>query len=194
MADKRIFPLPVFGLRLRRLRRAKGVKQLALAQALGLDQATISRWESGHQRPAWEVQRQALAMLAIARTHDAALRRLVETSTACVHLVDEASHICLAYSRTRANDWRTSQLDLRGVSLWQFATDEIRQAEAELADTDWWSSPTPAPKQFRTSEKVFDEITISAGGILWERVYLADGTPARLVTGCWSSLRSNERR
>lgn len=125
----------------------------------------------------------ALDALAASRTDDATLRRLVEHSTDCVHLVDEATHVCLAYSLKRAKDWRNSQRALLGVSLWQFATDEIRKAEAELAESDWWSSQMPAPRCFITSEKIFDEIVISAGTIRWERLYLSDGTPVRLVTG-----------
>lgn len=160
-----------------------GVKQLALAHTMGVDQASISRWEASHQTPSAETQQKALAALATSSTDDVALRRLVENSADCVHLVDEATHVCLAYSRRRAKDWRNSQRALLGVSLWQFATEEIQQAEAELVETDWWSSQSPTPKCFVTSEKVFDEIVISAGGILWERLYLSDGTPVRLVTG-----------
>jgi hypothetical protein len=40
----------------------------------------------------------------------------------------------------------------------------------------------PAPRIFQTSERR-DAIRISAGGIMWERLYLSDGTPVRLVTG-----------
>lgn len=129
------------------------------------------------------MQQMALGILANARTDDTALRRLVENAGNYVHLVEEATHICLAYSRHRAGDWCTSQKALLGVSLWQFATDEIRQAEAELADSNWWSERVPTPKSFVTSHQVHDEITIRAGGILWERLYLSDGTPVRLVTG-----------
>ena len=176
-------PLPVFGRRLRRLRRAMGVKQLALADMMEVDQASISRWEAGHQTPSAATQRKALDALATSRTDDAALRRLVEHSNDCVHLVDDATHVCLAYSLKRARDWQNSQRSLLGVSLWPFATDEIRKAEAELAETDWWSSQMPAPRCFMTSEKIFDEIVITAGVIRWERLYLSDGTPVRLVTG-----------
>jgi hypothetical protein len=125
----------------------------------------------------------ALNSLAASRTDDAALCRLVENAGNCVHLVEEASHVCLAYLRNRAGDWRASQRALLGVSLWKFATDEIRQAESELADNNWWSAQLPSPKSFRTSMRVHEEITIRAGGILWERIYLSDGTPVRLVTG-----------
>lgn len=176
-------PFPSFGHRLRRQRRALGLKQLALAQELGVDQTSVSRWESGHHTPEPDVQQRVFKALAQSRTDDAALRRLVEHSNDCVHLVEDTSHICLAYSRTRARDWRTSQKSMLGVSLWQFATDEIRIAEAGLADSDWWSVQMPEPRIFRTSEATHDAIRISAGGIRWERLYLADGTPARLVTG-----------
>jgi len=176
-------PFPFFAQRLRRLRRLMGLKQLVLAQDLGVDQATISRWEAGVQTPSPEIQQKALEVLSATKGDDAALRRLVEGAANCVHLVEEATHTCLAYSRGRAQDWRTSQRALLGVSLWQYATEEIRRAEAELADSDWWSVQAPTPKSFCTSAQQHDKISISAGGILWERLYLTDGTPVRLVTG-----------
>lgn len=160
-----------------------GVKQFALAQELDVDQTTVSRWEAGHQTPSTEMQQRALNSLSRSRSDDTGLRRLVENAANYVHLVDDVTHVCLAYSRPRAQDWQTSQDALVGVSLWQFATDEIRQAEADLANGDWWSARMPVPHRFQTSRRVHDEITISAGGILWERLYLSDGTPVRLVTG-----------
>lgn len=174
---------PAFGSRLKRLRRSVGLKQSALADLLEVDQTTISRWENGQQTPAPHVQQAVFTALGPTRSEDAALKRLVMNSSDCIHLVEEASHICLAYSASRANDWKTSQRALLGVSLWQFATDEIQQAEAELKDEGWWDLQTPAPKAFLTSEALHDEIRISAGQIIWERLYLSDGTPVRLVSG-----------
>ncbi|MEM9223217.1 MAG: helix-turn-helix transcriptional regulator [Pseudomonadota bacterium] len=174
---------PAFGQRLRRQRRACGMKQAALADLLRVNQATVSRWECGTYAPGGDIQRQVFDALGQIRTDDATLRRLVERSIDCVHLVEEASHICLAYSPNRARDWGTSRRAMLGVSLWQFATDEIRQAESELADAGWWDDAAPAPKLFVTSGAVHDPITISAGDILWERLYLSDGTPVRLVSG-----------
>lgn len=175
--------LPCFGARLKRVRTAVRLKQSGLAELLGVDQTTISRWESGCQTPEKAVQSMVFETLLPYRSDDAALRRLVENSPDCIHLVDEATHRCLAYSARRARDWRVGQRDMLGVSLWQFATAEIRQAENELAHTDWWSTVSPEPKRFVTSPSNDRDIRISAGQILWERVYLADGTPARLVTG-----------
>ncbi|WP_299682370.1 helix-turn-helix transcriptional regulator [uncultured Roseobacter sp.] len=42
-------PLPSFGRRLRQQRRVLGLKQLVIAHEVGVDQATVSRWESGKQ-------------------------------------------------------------------------------------------------------------------------------------------------
>lgn len=174
---------PSFGKRLKRLRQSTGYKQSHLAELLQVDQATISRWERGGQTPPPDMQQAVFAVLGPARVDDSALRRLVETSSDCLHLVEEASHRCLAYSASRARDWKTSQNALLGVSLWQFATEEIQQAEAELDQEGWWEAHTPTPKSFLTSEAVHDRIRISAGEIIWERLYLSDGTPVRLVSG-----------
>lgn len=173
---------PSFGQRIRQHRRAQGLKQLAIAHGMGVDQTTVSRWESGQLVPSPDIQHAVFDLLAQGRADDGALRRLVEGSNARVHLVEEVSHVCLAYSIKRAQNWRTSQRALLGVSLWQYATDEIRAAEAELAQSNWWSTQRPKPKLFNTSEAKHDCINISAGGILWERLYLADGTPVRLVS------------
>jgi len=176
-------PFPAFGKRLRRLRRAGATKQEALAAQIGVNQATISRWESGTQSPDFNMQRLVFDALARTRGDDAALRRLVETSTGCVHLVEDVSHICLAYSKGRARDWKATDRGHLGTSLWPYATDEIRLAESQLSDEGWWDLLSPPPKSFVTSGAIYPNIRISQGGILWERVYLADGTPARLVSG-----------
>ncbi|AEI95184.1 helix-turn-helix transcriptional regulator [Roseobacter litoralis] len=175
--------LPVFGTRLRRVRTAVRLKQDGLAELLGVDQATVSRWERGVQTPEADLQAKVFQTLLPYRSDDAALRRLVETSPECVHLVDEATHVCLAYSAVRARDWQVGQRDMLGISLWQFATEEIQKAEHELGASDWWSVVSPEPRLFETSQANYRDISISAGQILWERVYLSDGTPARLVSG-----------
>ena len=55
--------------------------------------------------------------------------------------------------------------------------------KAELEAEGWWDVHTPAPKAFQTSEAIHDRIRISAGEITWERLYLSDDTPVRLVSG-----------
>ncbi|MFK7764243.1 MAG: helix-turn-helix domain-containing protein [Roseobacter sp.] len=182
MIEKRQSP-PSFGARLKRVRTAVGLKQSGLAEMLGMDQTTVSRWEAGTHCPESKLQLDVFERLAPYRTEDTALKRLVETSHGCIHLVDEANHLCLAYSASRARDWRVGPREMVGISLWQFATEEIQKAESELELSDWWHVLSPTPKLFVTSQADQRDIRISAGEILWERIYLSDGTPARLVTG-----------
>lgn len=174
--------LPAFGRRLRKMRRALGVKQSALSHALGVDQSSVSRWEAGGQLPENRIQRRAFELLSDCRTDDFALRRLVETSTLSLHLVEDATHECLAYSSRRAAEWEIGERSLNGTHLWRFATEEIQAAENELGQGDWWSSQLPEPRCFRTSEKRYDELAVLASRIRWERMYLNDGTPVRLCT------------
>ncbi len=174
--------LPAFGQRLRKMRRALGVKQSALSHALGVDQSSVSRWEAGDQFPDDRIQRRAFELLSDHRTEDFALRRLVEASTLSLHLVEDTTHECLAYSGRRAAEWGIGERSLNGTHLWRFATEEIQSAEYELGQSDWWSSQLPEPRCFRTSERRYDELAVLAGYIRWERMYLNDGTPVRLCT------------
>ena len=105
---------PGFGKRLKRLRQSVGYKQAYLAELLEVDQATVSRWERGGQTPPPDTQQAVFATLSPKRSDDNALRRLVMNSSDCLHLVEEASHKCLAYSASRARDWKTSQNALFG--------------------------------------------------------------------------------
>jgi len=182
MLDSRPRELPGFGPRLRRLRRARLMKQSTLAEALDTSQATVSRWEAGAQLPDPKTRHRALDLLTRNVCDDAVLRRLVEHSRDCVHLVDEANHVCLAYSPARARQWGQSQRAMLGQSLWPFATVEIQAAEAALDGSDWWDSQVPRPRLFHTSRRVYDALTVVEGGLLWERLYLADGTPVRLCS------------
>ncbi len=175
--------LPAFGLRLRRQRRATGVKQFALSDALQVDQSSVSRWEAGVQVPDAQMQKRAFDLLVGEQRDDFALRRLVETSSSTIHLIEDATHKCLAFSKKRGMEWgNIDHSSLYQKSLWRFATKEIQAAEENLAHSDWWSAQHPAPHSFITSAKVYHEIIIRPGQILWERMYLADGTPVRLCT------------
>ena len=46
-----------WAMQLRRFRRAHALKQIVLAEMMGVDQTTISRWESGRQVPDFSMQR-----------------------------------------------------------------------------------------------------------------------------------------
>lgn len=172
-----------FGRALRRWRRLRGIKQSHAAEMLGVTQATVSRWELGRHRPT-ESESRRLARLLQAPLDsggDAALRRLVESSDLSVHLICDLSHRLLAASPSRYAEWHASAEDLHGVSLWRFATDQIRAAESRLPDLGWYEEGR-ASLTFWTDTNHRDVVTIVPGRLLWERLQLSDGTLARLVT------------
>ena len=70
---------------------------------------------------------------------------------------------------------------LRGVSLWGFATDEIRSGEARLGELGWYDDGA-AQVSFWTGANNSPIVSINAGILVWERLQLSDGTLARLVT------------
>ena len=174
--------LPV-GRALRRFRRLNAVKQGHLAELLAVSQATVSRWESGAQEPD-ETHREAVLALVAARADhrgDAALRRLVETSTLPVHLVCDATHRLLALSPARAATWKVDPGDWLGVSLWRFASPEIARAEAALAQDGWFERPCQRTS-FRTGANDSRDVPIRPSVLQWETLPLADGRTARLAT------------
>lgn len=172
-----------FGHALRRWRRLRGMKQSHAAELLGITQATVSRWELGRHRPTQAEARRLSALLQapLDSSGDAALRRLVETSALSVHLICDLSHRLLAASPRRFIEWHSSPAELRGVSLWGFATDEIRTSEANLGDLGWYEDGQSSVR-FWTDTNHREVVHIKPGYLLWERLQLSDGTLARLVT------------
>ncbi|PLR24877.1 transcriptional regulator [Caulobacter zeae] len=177
-----IHDLPI-GLALRRFRRLNAVKQGAVAQMLAVSQGTVSRWESGEHEPD-EVHRERIAALIAARAgegSDAAIRRLVETSSQAVHLVCDATHRLLAASPSRLASWQVDASDYLGDSLWRFASPEIAQAEAGLARSGWFERPYQQVR-FETGGNGSPEIPVVPGLLQWETIPLADGRVGRLTT------------
>jgi transcriptional regulator with XRE-family HTH domain len=172
-----------YGRALRRWRRLRGVKQSHAAELFGVTQATLSRWERGHHRLPDSAARKLSRLLAapLESAADAGLRRLVESSALRVHLICDLSHRLLAASPARFAEWTADAAELRGVSLWAFATDEIRSAEGRLGDLGWYDDGA-AQVSFWTGPNDSPIVTIDPGVLVWERLQLSDGTLARLVT------------
>ncbi|ASY65101.1 putative transcriptional regulator [Sinorhizobium sojae CCBAU 05684] len=167
------------GRMLKRLRLLSGMKQSHVAELLQVTQATISRWEAGLLTPS-ENQTAALECLfeKVPPSADAALRRLVEMSTAKVHLICDYSHRLLAASPSRRAEWRR---ELLGLPMLRYASDEIQEAERSLTDLGWYDGQT-ASLLVDTGPNRRDDVPIVAGRVLWERIPLADGAMGRLVT------------
>jgi len=177
-----IADLPV-GRALRRFRRLNGIKQGHVAELLGVSQGSVSRWESGsHEPESWHRARIIEFIAANANGDaDAALRRLISTSTLTVHLVCDATHRLLAASPSRLASWRADPSDFLGQSLWRFASPEIIVAEEGLADRGWFERPCQRLR-FSTGSNGSDEVPVRPSLMQWETIALADGRIGRITT------------
>lgn len=183
-------PLPVrhLGIALRRWRILNGMKQASLGTELGVSQATISRWESGTLLPDVKETGRIMQLLSArqASRNDAALLLLVKESSQPVHLMCDFSHRLYAASPVRSAQWRVSDEEMGGKSLWRFATEGIAKAEAGL-DANGWYDPFPSDLIVETEDADFAEVSIKAGALRYARMPLSDGSFARLV---WDEPRS----
>ena len=171
------------GIALRRWRLLHRVKQTHAAQLFNVTQSTISRWESGVQamEPAAQLQLERLLTARLDSAADQVLARLIGESQRPMHLICDLTHRLLAASPRRFTEWTADASDLRGTSLWRFATDEIQQAESRLGDLGWYDEGT-TELRFWTSDNHDPMVRIVPGILVWERLTLSDGTLARLVT------------
>lgn len=170
------------GRALRRLRLLRGVKQGDLAARLGVNQTTVSRWERGLLSV---TPQQEAAILAVLGRPDPAgdrvLRGLVESSFRKLHLICDRTHRLLAVSPAREAEWRISFRDLAGRPMIGFASPEILAMEATLARHGWGEGGADS-LELQTGANQDCNVPIRPGRVLWERLLLSDGTPARLVT------------
>ncbi|PWB82727.1 MAG: transcriptional regulator [Methylocystaceae bacterium] len=172
------------GRSLRRMRLFYEVKQSYLAEVVGVDQATVSRWERG-QSPispkTWSKIRQFFEGVPRRSSADFALRRLVENSTQEVHLICDKTHRLLAASTPRQREWRTPVADLLGKPLLPYASVEILEVDESLRDLGWYSDPS-AQMTVMTGTNNDSRIPIRPGRALWERIRLSEQNFGRLVT------------
>lgn len=171
------------GRALRRLRMLKGIKQSHLGELLGVDQASISRWERGTVPLGEDRWLAVLDLLAVSPlpAEDTALKRLVASSSAKVHLICDHSHRLLAASLPRQAEWQADLPELLGRSLLPYASDEILAAEAGLGTCGWHEGYLTS-LTLETGANQDPVLPIAPSRVLWERVTLADGSTGRLVT------------
>lgn len=176
---------------LRRWRALNRIKQEVLAHELGVSQARISRWESGHAQPDG---RHLLKITQLLRARpstaaDRALLDLVSRSSDSVHLVCDLTHRLLAMSAGREKEWRAPVSEYLNRPLWRFASDGIRAAEQSLAENGWYEPDGP-DILYKTERVEFPEMTIPECSVRISRLPLADGSFARLVRADRTSAMS----
>lgn len=168
---------------LRRFRRLNGIKQGDFAERLSVSQGTVSRWENGTHEPDAPHREKISDFIAAhaANDADAALKRLVETSSQAVHLICDATHRLLAASASRTAEWKGEAAAYLGTSLWPFASREIVAAEEALADAGWFERPFQSFR-FRTGSNDNMDMPVAPGEICWESIPLSGGRTGRLTT------------
>lgn len=174
--------MPISGPTIRRMRRLRNMKQEHLAELLAVNQATISRWERGIL-PVTAAQAKRLESIfaSSSSSADAALKRLVEDSRRKVHLICDRTHRLLAASHARQSEWRLPLSAFLGKPLLSFASEDIMEAEGKLAGLGWHEGEMNS-LTLKTGANSNPHLPIAAGHVLWERIFLADGSAARLVT------------
>jgi transcriptional regulator with XRE-family HTH domain len=174
--------MPSNAVLLKRVRQQRGLKQSHVAELLGVTQATISRWERGELEISPErieyLHRCASTALPMTDCH---LKRLIRNSLSPIHLICDATHQLLTASPARLQEWGRQPSELYGKSLWQFATDEIREAEERLSSIGWCEGLTHSVAIY-TRGREERGLRIFPGWLLWERILLSDGSVGRLVT------------
>jgi len=85
------------------MRLLRSMKQQHLAELLGINQATVSRWEQDQLSlsPQQAVRLERIFSPSQHAAADTALKRLVEDSVRPVHLICDVSHRLLSASRPR---------------------------------------------------------------------------------------------
>jgi transcriptional regulator with XRE-family HTH domain len=167
------------------MRRLRSMKQAHLAELLDVTQGTVSRWENGSHAPDPEQVKKLEVLMSVpldSAVH-AGLRRLIELATIPVHLVCDATHRLLAASPAREAVWGVSAQELRGQSLWCFASDEVRAVEGRLKDAGWYDAHAPAVSGW-TNGNDGERLCIVPQLFLWERMILDDGTVVRIDSVC----------
>ncbi|WP_312936842.1 helix-turn-helix transcriptional regulator [Pseudomonas sp.] len=159
----------------------RGIKQSHAAQLIGVGQSTISRWENDELALDEKHYAAVMDLLSarLSSAQDAALARLIRSSSKPMHLVCDLTHTLLAFSASRGVEFGPDAHALLGHSLWRYATEEIVEAEAHVRRQGW--SAQNASVQFCTGHNHSTIVPIYDSVCTWTRLTLSDGTVARLV-------------
>ncbi len=161
-----------WGAEIRRFRRLRAIKQTALADILGVDQATVSRWEGGRQIPDLGVQRRLRALMQGTGSQDDSLHRhWVDGSVGDTMLLDATRTILAASPEAcRRHGAGARATALVGRSAAPLFTEEL--------ETLWW----------QIVERGFFEGEIASAAVVSRANTLADPAAAVAVRQVWTPV------
>lgn len=171
------------GLSLRRWRTLNRVKQSHAAELFGVGQSTVSRWENGLQimETAERIKVETVIAANVDAAADGVLAQLVSDASRPVHLVCDYTHRLLACSAPREREFGRPISQLRGRSMFRYASDEIAMQEALLETRGWYDFPTPEPIVMHTGANRSRIVRIKPSCCRWTRLTLSTGAVVRLV-------------
>jgi transcriptional regulator with XRE-family HTH domain len=166
---------------LRRFRRLRALKQTALADLLGVDQATVSRWESGRQSPDLGMQRRLRSLMQQAGPREEVLlRHWINAAVGYTSLSDE-NRVVVAASPSFCDYHRVNASEIEGMSLIPAFTEELEQLWAMAIERGFLEGDIASVTLVSRSH-LLSGYERNVGTIaVWTPVPLADGQFLRRV-------------
>ncbi|HTY70446.1 MAG TPA: helix-turn-helix domain-containing protein [Alphaproteobacteria bacterium] len=170
-------------------RRFRGLKQLALAQLLEVDQATVSRWERGQSVPHLRGRQRLRDLLRATTGDDALLKHAIAAAIGEV-VLSSSEDVVIAASRAYAAANGITADEIAGKSLRPTFIGDSRHAWQAIHGHGFFNGDV-------ASATVFLRVLRLCGGPEW-RCVKAVCVPVRLSNGClavrgeWAGLTEGE--
>ncbi len=170
-----------WGPQLRRLRRLRALKQAALADQLGVDQATVSRWENGRQVPDLGMQRRLRDMMRrIEPREEILLKHSINASIGYTILCDEHRAIRAA-SPSFCEIHGLSPTAIVGMSALPAFTAELEQMLWIAVENGFFEGEVASVRVVSRFHSLSGSWRNLGGIVSWTPVQLADGQILRRV-------------
>jgi len=170
-----------WGGQLRRFRRLRALKQVALAELVGVDQATISRWESGRQSPDLAMQQRLRDLMRrIEPGEEVLLKHWINASVGYTVLCD-ADRVIRAASPSYCSIHGLSSTEVLGLSTIPVFTAELEQALWLAVDRGFFEGDVASVTVVGRTNALSGRPRDIPGMSVWTPVPLTDGRVLRRV-------------
>ncbi len=170
-----------WGAQLRRFRRLRALKQVALAELIGVDQATVSRWESGRQSPDLAMQQRLRDLMRrIEPGEEVLLKHWINASIGYTVLCDE-DRIIRAASASYCSIHGLSPAEVLGRSTIPTFTAELEQALWLAVDRGFFEGQVASATVVARTNALSGQPRKIPGISVWTPVRLTDGRVLRRV-------------
>ena len=159
----------------------RALKQAAFAELIGVDQATISRWESGRQSPDLAMQQRLRDLMRrIDPGEEVLLRHWINASVGYTVLVDE-DRVIRAASPSYCSIHGVSATEVLGRSTIPTFTAELERALWLAVDRGFFEGEVASATVVARTNALSGQPRDIAGMSVWTPVPLTDGRVLRRV-------------